>query len=506
EAEATLKTRDEARDKKNESSAQRKRPTFIVRDSQMGPSIASYKGGKFLHNAINLVDGFFVSPGAPGKKGVTVEELLINIGYLAPPGEAVSVISKPTSEKVAAVGQVVADKLKAAGKGAHNISSILNGTGDLIEAIAVASPILRAVVGVIVKVAKMHALVLVNKQQAGVLVALVKSFGVPLDEIDALLLTQPADDPFAVHLKSRLTDLEAAIGRAEAVLSEWCSREGKSVLKKFKQLMTAGDMNKAFLASKDELHQAHQTLCNDLTIKVAVTVLGDSDLALRDSKKAVDDAVARAGEACHNDLQNLESDLKALFAAMGESLTDQLKQLGWSLAGLHTSVAELSDKQDEMISLQLQTHESMQQIMHHLITPSKVVIQHEPAAAFWRDVIHPATATELTWSTFQSAVFCELLEPANVPVEDWHRIKGHVKELFDVDGDDSISIYEYNRVTLSRQQTMLEICLQLIETTQPVPQAASSSSNDDDDDDDDDDDKNNVNNEGDYGHDECEAK
>jgi protein-L-isoaspartate O-methyltransferase len=463
-AEDELVVRDKNRDKKSESKSERRRPTFVVRNTQLGLGISSFKDGSHLHTLIDKKDGLFVASGA---KGRTVEDLLVNLNYLDAP-KAESVTGTTVAEKVEAVASTAARAAKSIGKGAHNAITVVQGATDLLEAIAIASPILKAVFGVVATVAKMHVQVQVNKEKARVLIALVESFQVPLGEVEKLLTAQTLDLPFAEHLQLRLTALKDAMERAELVLKEWCAQAGRSLLKVIKRHLAAGDINKAFDESKDALRQHHQLLCNDLAIKVAAKVLGESS-------GAAEKAVAQAGSACKSDLANLETDLGSAFKAVGKSLSDELKLMDWSLDGLHTSVAQMSEKQDKMLALQEDTlalqkqmQEEMQRLVE-LVKKSKApaaesAIKFEPAQAFWFDVIEPKlmTAGEVPWSLFASAVFVELLEPGGVSAVDWNGIKPQIKKTFDRDDDGQVSVFEYDAVTSKKQMTMLEICQELL--------------------------------------------
>jgi protein-L-isoaspartate O-methyltransferase len=498
QAEDQLHLQEKRRNRETETKMEKKRPSFCVRTTKHGLGLSTCRNGSVLHAAIvETPQGWFE---LNGSRGLSIEDLLVNIGFIDKPAPATA--SGSRTEKVAAVAGAVGSGLTKVSEASKQVAGVLDsssaaenaagiagavssgiaklanvneraanmlaGASDLVNAIAVASPILRAVVDVVAAVARMHVQVQVNKRKAAVLIDLVKSFRVPLDEIEQLLAAQTLDTAFVVHLQKRLSEVQSSLDGAQAVLRVWCAQAGRSLLKKIKQHLAAGDIDKAFDEAKDDVRQNHQLLCNDLSIKVATKVLGESG-------KAADKALARAGDACKDDLKNLERDLTAAFDAVGKSLGDELNLVNWSISGLHDSVAEMSHKQDKMIALQeksLAQQEQLQADMKHLVeqlkqskeAPAKIVFQYEPAAAFWRDVIVPklATAGELPWSLFASAIFCELLEPAGVQAADWRSIKADIKFIFDRDDDDIISVYEYNAVTFSNRQTLLEICKSLL--------------------------------------------
>jgi protein-L-isoaspartate O-methyltransferase len=460
QVEDLLEMRDNSRNKNKESKAERKRPTFVVRISAQGPSIAYWANSGPRHCAIIECNGFVQADGA---KGLSVVDLLINLGLLDAP-VFVSVTATTTSERVSSAAGMVG----ATVGNAKQLAGVLGGASDLVEAIAAASPVLRAVVGVVAKVAQMHVTVQINKRKAGVLIELVKSFHVPLAEVAKLQASGALDDRFAAHLEARLDALHNSMHGAEELMRQWCAQAGRSMLKTIKRHLAAGDFNRLFDESKEALRQSHELLCSDLSLKVATTLLGRAS----DQANA---AVAHAGAVSKADLHNLESDLGALFSSFGKKLSDELKLLRWSLDGLHAMVAQMSAKQDQILALQetiilnqAAATKAMQELKETMVKSKEVAnlsIRFEPALPFWRDVIVPKleTAGLLPWSLFASAIFCELLEPAKVAADDWNQIKERVKALFDKDGDGNISVFEYDKATFVQQQTLLDICLGLLE-------------------------------------------
>lgn len=194
-----------------------------------------------------------------------------------------------------------------------------------------------------------------RKRKAAVLVDLVASFSVPLAEVEKLLAEKTLDVAFATHLHARLDSLRVAVEAAEAVLREWSELSAKSLIKRIKQTLAAHAIDRAFDDRSAELERCHALLCRDLTLKAAAVALGaGSRDAVARSTKAVAAAVAQAGDARKSDLESLERDLSAAMRALGTSLQDELKLLGWSLDDLHTSVAQMAALQHEMLAMQRQ--------------------------------------------------------------------------------------------------------------------------------------------------------
>ncbi len=388
---------------------------------------------------------------------------------------------KPKSEKVVRNARRVQVGLKRVDKLADAANDVFNGVSQLAMVVSVASPLLSAVVGLVAKVVAMRVQVSINKRKAAVLVDLVASFSVPLAEVEKLLAEKTLDVAFATHLHARLDSLRVAVEAAEAVLREWSELSAKTRIKRIKQTLAAHAIDRAFDDRSAELERCHALLCRDLTLKAAAVALGaGSRDAVARSTKAVAAAVAQAGDARKSDLESLERDLSAAMRALGTSLQDELKLLGWSLDDLHTSVAQMAALQHEMLAMQRQVLENQRELVQLVgqlrsdvvakpaaaaaAAAAPVAIRHAAAAAFWLDVIAPKqpTGDTVPWVQFASAIFCELLKPANVPVSDWHAIKARVQELFDADLDGFVTIMEYDSVTSTRRQSVTEICLALL--------------------------------------------
>jgi protein-L-isoaspartate O-methyltransferase len=372
--------------------------------------------------------------------------------------------------------------LKGVAKLADSAKDVLDGVGQLAVAVSTASPILSAVVGLVAKVVAMRAQVQINKRKAVVLVDLVDSFSVPLDDVRALLADSTLDVAFARHLQERLESLESAIKAALGLLHEWSQLSSKSLLKRVRQTLAAHAFDRAFDDCSAELERCHARLCHDLTLKAATVALGvhRSEHTVVQSSALVAVAIAKTAEARESDLTSLEQDLSTTMRAMQTTLSDELQLLGWSLDGLHASVAEMRSLQHEMLGMQrdvlMQQRDlacKLDQLLNDAVgdkTASAKVkheafsIRHAAAAAFWVEVIAPkqATGDSVPWSQFASAVYCELLKPASVPLVDWHAIKQHVQALFDADLDGHVTIMEYDSVTAARQQSVTEICLALL--------------------------------------------
>jgi TPR repeat protein len=114
-------------------------------------------------------------------------------------------------------------------------------------------------------------------------------------------------------------------------------------------------------------------------------------------------------------------------------------------------------------------------------TRRKKLLRFAPAAAFWFDIIvagggggggddddDDTRLQQVSWPRFSSALFCELLAPQRIDWQRWCHIEQQVRAIFDTNNDGEVSFEEYDTATATRQQTILQICMSLLQASEIV--------------------------------------